>query len=90
MAVCSLCQPWPTAIPNGNYTIPVPAGNYSVGVEATDGSPVAAPNIGFTTQIGNFFGQQNFIEEFYNDNSEGAIERDPGDAKNVHVNAGSG
>ena len=76
------------AIPNGNYTIPVPAGNYSVAVEATDGSPVAAPNIGFTPQVGNFFGQMNFIEEFWNQNSEGAIERDPGDAKNVHVNAG--
>jgi hypothetical protein len=76
------------AIPNGNYTIPVPAGNYSVGVEATDGSPVPAANISFTTQIGNFFGQQNFIEEFWNLNSEGAIERDPGDAKNVHVNNG--
>ncbi|HEX7330295.1 MAG TPA: matrixin family metalloprotease [Pyrinomonadaceae bacterium] len=77
-----------TAIPNGNYTIPVPAGNYSVAVEATDGSPVAAPNIGFTPQVGNFFGQMNFMEEFWNNNSEGAIERDPGDAKNVHVNAG--
>lgn len=76
------------AIPNGNYVIPVPAGNYSVGVEATDGSPVAAANISFTTQIGNFFGQQNFIEEFWNNNSEAAIERDPADAKNVHVNAG--
>lgn len=76
------------AIPNGNYTIPVPAGNYSVAVEATDGSPVPAPNIGFTPQVGNFFGQLNFIEEFWNQNSEGAIERDPGDAKNVHVNAG--
>src|SRR4029450_13844186 len=32
--------------------------------------------------------QQNFIEEFWNNNSEGAIERDPADAKNVHVNAG--
>jgi hypothetical protein len=76
------------AIPNGNYAIPVPAGNYSVGVEATDGAPVPAANISFSTQIGNFFGQQNFIEEFWNQNSEGAIERDPGDAKNVHVNAG--
>ena len=76
------------AIPNGNYVIPVPKGNYSVNVEATDGSPVAAANISFTTQIGTFFGQQNFIEEFWNLNSEGAIERDPGDAKNVHVNAG--
>ncbi|HJP92543.1 MAG TPA: matrixin family metalloprotease [Pyrinomonadaceae bacterium] len=76
------------AIPNGNYTIPVPQGNYNLNIEATDGSPVAAANISFTCQIGNFFGQQNFIEEFYNNNSEAAIERDPGDAKNVHVNAG--
>ena len=76
------------AIPNGNYVIPVTPGNYNVGVEATDGSPAAAGNISFTCQIGNFFGQQNFIEEFWNLNSEGAIERDPGDAKNVHVNAG--
>ena len=76
------------AIVNGNYTIPVPPGNYSVGVEAVDGSPNAAAQIGFTTQIGNFFGQQNFIEEFYNPNKEAALERDPGDAKNVRVNAG--
>jgi hypothetical protein len=76
------------AIPNGNYVIPVPQGNYSVGVEAVDGSPAAAGNISFTCQIGNFFGQQNFIEEFWNNQSEGAIEREPGDAKNVHVNNG--
>jgi hypothetical protein len=76
------------AIPNGNYVIPVPPGNYSVGVEAVDGSPTSAAQISFTTQIGNFFGQQNFHEEFYNNNKEGAIERDPADAKNVHVNAG--
>lgn len=77
-----------TAIPDGNFVIPVPKGNYNVGVEATDGQPVAAANIGFREQVGSFFGQQNFIEEFYNNNSEGAIEVDPGDAKNVHVNNG--
>jgi hypothetical protein len=76
------------AINNGNYVLPVPKGNYSVGVEAIDGSPVAAGQVGFTTQVGNFFGQQNFIEEFYNNNSEGVVERDPADAKNVHVNPG--
>ncbi len=73
---------------NGNYTIPVPAGSYSVGVEAVDGSPNSAGQISFTTQIGNFYGQQNFIEEFYNNNGEGAIEREPEQDKNVHVNAG--
>ena len=76
------------AISNGNYTIPVTPGNYDVLVEATDGSPVAAANIGFTCQVGNFFGQQNFIEEFWNNQSEAAIEREPGDGKNAHVNAG--
>jgi hypothetical protein len=76
------------AIPNGNFVIPVPQGNYSVGVEPVDGSPVAPANIGFTTQIGNFFGQQNFLEEFYNNNKEGVIEREPGVGKNVHVNPG--
>lgn len=76
------------AIPNGNYVIPVPPGNYSVGVEAVDGLPNSAAQISFTTQIGNFYGQQNFIEEFWNHNKEGVIEREPGDAKNVHVNAG--
>ena len=73
------------AIPNGNYTIPVPAGNYDVQVEAVDGQPAAAGNISFTCQIGNFFGQQNFIEEFWNNNNEAAIEREPGDTKNASV-----
>ena len=76
------------AIPNGNYVIPVPKGSYSVGVEAVDGSPVAAANIGFTCQIGTFFGQQNFNEEFFNNDEEAAIEREPGDAKNVDVDFG--
>jgi matrixin len=75
-------------VENGNYTIPVPPGNYSVGIEALDNLPNQPGQINFTTQIGAFYGQQNFIEEFWNNNSEGAIERDPGDAKNVHVNAG--
>jgi len=76
------------AIINGNYVIPAPQGNYNVRAEAIDGSPVAATSIGFTTQIGNFFGQQNFIEEFWNNNKEGVIEREPGDGKNAHVNVG--
>jgi hypothetical protein len=78
------------AITNGNYTIPVPQGNYDVLAEAVDGQPAAAANIGFTCQIGGFFGQQNFIEEFWNNQAEGAIEREPGDAKNAHVNTGPG
>ena len=76
------------AIPNGNYVIPVPMGSYSVGVEPVDGTPVTVGSISFTTQIGNFFGQQNFSEEFFNNNKEAVLERQPGDAKNVHVNPG--
>jgi len=75
-------------IVNGNYVIPVPMGNYNVRAEAIDGSPVAANSISFTCQIGAFYGQQNFIEEFWNNNKEGAIEREPGDGKNAHVNNG--
>lgn len=77
------------AIVNGNYSIPLPPGNYSVGVEAVDGSPNSAGQISFTTQIGNFYGQQNFIEEFFNNHGEGAIEREPDVEKNVRVNAGA-
>ncbi|HEY9434806.1 MAG TPA: matrixin family metalloprotease [Blastocatellia bacterium] len=57
-------------IPNGNYVIPVPKGLYAVGVEAVDGSPVAAANISTTCQLGAIFGQQNFNEEFYNRSRE--------------------
>lgn len=66
------------AILNGNYVLPLPKGLYNVGVEAVDGLPVPAANISFTTQIGNFFGQQNFTEEFF-DKTEAALERLPGD-----------
>ena len=76
------------AITNGNYTIPVLPGNYSVGIEPIDGIPVSAPQVNFTTQIGAIFGQQNFIEEFFNNNGEGAIEVEPDQEKNVHVNVG--
>ena len=73
---------------NGNYVIPVPQGNYDIGVEAVDGAPVPAVSINFTTLIGTIFGQQNFVEEFWNDNDEAAVEREPGVGKNVHANAG--
>ena len=76
------------AIPNGNYVIPVPQGNYNVRAEAIDGSPITAGQMGLLAQVGAFFGQQNFTEEFWNNNNEGAVEREPGDAKNAHVNNG--
>lgn len=74
------------AILNGNYVLPLPRGSYHVGVEAVDGQPVAANQISFTTQIGNFFGQQNFTEEFF-DTKESALEKTPGDARAVSAKA---
>ena len=68
-------------IVDGAYVIPVPKGQYAVGVEAVDGAPAAAGNISFTCQIGAFYGQMNFNEEFYNRNREGSIEVRPGDDK---------
>jgi len=60
---------------DGNYVIPVPFGLYAVGIEPVDGQPAAAGNISFTCQIGSIFGQQNFVEEFWNRNSESDLER---------------
>jgi Matrixin len=77
------------AILDGKYTIPVPKGQYAVAVEATDGAPVPATSISFTTQIGNFFGQMNFHEEFFNDDNESTTETRPGQKKNVVAEAGS-
>jgi len=60
---------------DGKYVIPVPKGVYAVGVEAVDGHPgfggVLPPLI---CQIGAFFGQQDFNEEFYNRSREEARE----------------
>jgi hypothetical protein len=75
------------AITNGTYILPLPRGAFKVGVEAVDGLPVPAANIGFTTQIGNFFGQQNFTEEFW-DRRESAFEKMPGDSRDVASNTG--
>lgn len=76
------------AIVNGHYVIPAPKGQYAVGVEATDGSPAAAANISSTTQIGNFFGQMNFHEEFFNAHKEANREIRPGQRKSVVAKAG--
>lgn len=75
-------------IVDGNFVLPVPRGNWAVSVEPVDGQPVPATSVGFTTQIGNFYGQQSFNEEFWNGNNEGAIEKRAGESKNVHVNEG--
>jgi hypothetical protein len=54
-----------TAIQDGRFVMALPPGQYEFGVLPVDGSPAAAGQISFTTQIGNFFGQQNFQEELY-------------------------
>ena len=76
------------AIVDGNYVIPVPKGSYAVGVEAVDGSPAAAGNISFTCQIGGFFGQQNFNEEFWNNNKEAGRELRLGQKKSIAIQPG--
>jgi hypothetical protein len=64
---------------DGKYTIPVPLGLYAVGIESVDGQPAAAGNISLNCQIGAIFGQQNFIEEFWNRFSESDLERRVGE-----------
>jgi Matrixin len=59
---------------NGNYVIPVPTGIYAVGAQPVDGTPVSADTISITTQVGAFFGQQDFNEEFHNGVLEDARE----------------
>lgn len=73
------------SIPNGNYVIPVPIGIYSVGIQAIDGTPITAGSVSFTTQIGSIFGQQNFVEEFYNGFKEDAREVRLGERKSLLV-----
>ena len=76
------------AIPDGRFAMALPPGQYEFGVLPVDGGPAAAAQIGFTTQIGNFFGQQNFQEELYKKNQEAAIELRTGVASTVPVIAG--
>ncbi|HWP44529.1 MAG TPA: matrixin family metalloprotease [Blastocatellia bacterium] len=73
---------------DGKYVIPVPRGHYAVGVQAVDGQPAAAGNISLTCQIGALFGQQNFVEEFWNNNSESAIEKRIGERKQIPIQPG--
>ena len=75
-------------IGDGRFVLPVPKGNYAVGVEAVDGAPVAATSISFTAQIGSFFGQQSFNEEYFAKNRETRLELRPEQATNVNVVAG--
>ena len=90
------------AIVDGKYTIPVPMSTlmigkflvtlpfalYELAIEAVDGNPTPVGSISFTTQIGNFFGQQNFNEERWNWIREDDLERSPGDDTFVLALAG--
>ncbi len=51
---------------SGSYTLPVPAGEYHLAVEAMDGSPWPAAEFArdSSAEIGDFFGLQDFNEEF--------------------------
>ncbi|HEX9942931.1 MAG TPA: matrixin family metalloprotease [Thermoanaerobaculia bacterium] len=73
---------------DGRFTMPVRKGNWDVAIEPVDGVPVPAASISNTAVIGATFGQQNFNEEYWNGNNEGAVEKRSGESKNVHVNAG--
>jgi len=73
---------------DGKYVIPVPKGIYAVGVEAVDGHPDIAPGTvlpPLSCQIGAFFSQLDFNEEFYNRSREGAREVRPGEKSPVQV-----
>jgi hypothetical protein len=75
-------------IVNGLYEIPVPKGSYELGVEALDGNPAAPGNISFVAIVGGFYGQHNFVEELWNNNKEGAVEKRSGQGKSAVVHAG--
>ncbi|MFL6196909.1 MAG: matrixin family metalloprotease [Thermoanaerobaculia bacterium] len=73
---------------DGRFSIPVTKGNWVLSIEPVDGQPVPSGSISLTAQIGDIFGQQNFNEEYWNGNNEGAVEKRSGESKNVHVNEG--
>lgn len=74
-----------SGIVDGRYTLPLPFGVYKIGIEPVDGTPVPTSSINFTAQIGGFFGQLGFEEEYFDDHGEAAVERDPGLATPVLV-----
>ena len=63
---------------DGRYTLPVPLGLYQIGLQALDGLPAGAGNISLTAIVGNFFGQLDFEEEFWNGHGESGSEDQPG------------
>lgn len=70
---------------DGKFSIPVRTGLYEVGIDPLDGEPIAGFNVNTTTSLGQFFGQQDFNEEFWNGSQEAAVEANPGAATPVLV-----
>jgi len=63
---------------DGKYVLPVKLGVWKIGVEAVDGNPVASGSINTTTQVGDFWGQQNFNEGVWGGPFESAREVNAG------------
>ena len=76
-----------SGIIDGRYTLPLPFGVYKLGIEPVDGTPVSTSSINFTAQVGSYFGQLGFEEEFFDGPWEAAVERDPGLATPVLVSS---
>jgi hypothetical protein len=73
----SIPVPMPTLM-IGKFLVTLPIALYELAIEAVDGQPTGVGNISFTTQIGGFFGQNNFNEERWNWIREDDLERSPG------------
>lgn len=63
---------------DGKYVLPVKLGVWKIGIEAVDGNPVASGSINTTTQVGDFWGQQNFNEGVWGGPLESAREVNAG------------
>lgn len=76
----------PSSIISDQYVIPVPRGNYTLAMQALDGDPAAPGNISITAQVGQFFGQTSFPEEFRSaDPLETDLETFPGQSTPVNA-----
>lgn len=73
---------------DGKYSLVVPPGRYDVGVEAVDDTPIGHRNVNIMTILGFELGQDQFNEEFYNGDEEGALELYPNARVPVAVEAG--
>ncbi len=63
---------------NGDFTLPVKLGLYNLGIAPVDGAPLTASGVNRNAEVGAFFGQLNFNEEFWSGPLGSAVEIDPG------------